>query len=455
MMERKMTRKEAWAEVERLSRHLPKPTERQLAWVRETFVPKVALWYTNNCKAWCSRCGETFTYDKCDRLLEETVCPHCGAKLKMENSRAKTVTGHGYWSIVTVCQGWQVVRFFRCEYKARKKHPTFPQLWIFPAQEVMQKWFKPGMEPVTMSVNTSMYPGYYDNAYGYGELRVRKHQLTYWMRQWFSTEVCPGVRVLPVFKKAGFDYFRHLNEEDTFGCLCNPYLEALYKAIPEEGRLTNEMKEALDHVDGICRHWPSIRIALKHGMRFGGKVHIGDYLDYLGHLQYLNKDIRSPHWLAPQDFARTNDLVIRMVTNRQDRARRTRNAENERIAFEAAMKHQDQFITEKKRYLGLVFQGGGIIIRPLQSVTDFRDEAEFMHHCVFSNGYYKRTDCLILSARDENGARLETIEVNLNSFKVVQSRGKYNGKTAYHDQILSIMEKAAPAIRRAKHSKIA
>ena len=455
-MERKMTRKEAFAEVERLSLHLPEPTPRQLAWVRETFVPKVAVWYTNNCKAWCSRCGESFTYEKCDRLLEQTVCPHCGAKLKMENSRALTVSGAGYWSIITVFRGWQVVRFFRCECKARKKQADRQQLTIFPAHEVMQKWFKPGMEPVTMSVQTTMYPGYYDNAYGYGELKVRRHQLTYWMRQWFNTKICPGSRILPVFRKAGFDGIRHLNEEETFGCFCNPYLEALYKAIPKDGHLTQEMKDALDNVEGICRRWPSIRIALKHGMRFGKDVRIGDYLDYLGHLQYVNKDIRSPHWLVPEDFALTNARVIQMVTNKQDRARRTRDAENEKRAFEAALKHEKKFLSEKRRYLGLVFQGSGIIIRPLQSIVDFRAEADFMHHCVFSNGYYRHTDALILSARlEDTGARLETIEVNLNSFKVVQSRGKYNGKTAYHDQILSIMEKAAPAIRRAKHSKIA
>ena len=206
----------------------------------------------------------------------------------------------------------------------------------------------------------------------------------------------------------------------------------------------------------ICRYWPSIRIALKHGIRFGEDVHIGDYIDYLGHLQYVNKDIRSPHWLVPEDFGRTNAHIIRLVTNRQDKARRTRQAEDEKKAFEQALKHEKKFLSEKHRYLGLVFQGGGIIIRPLQSIKDFREEANFMHHCVFSNGYYKMPNALILSARlQDTGARLETIEVNLNSFQVVQCRGKYNGKTAYHDQILSIMQKAAPAIRRAKHSKTA
>ena len=45
---------------------------------------------------------------------------------------------------------------------------------------------------------------------------------------------------------------------------------------------------------------------------------------------------------------------------------------------------------------------------PLESVTQFYQESAAMHHCVFSNGYYRRPDCLILSAKDANGKRLET-----------------------------------------------
>lgn len=451
-MERKMTRKEAWEEVGRLSSRLPAPTETQRAWVKDHFGPKFAVWYGKSHRAWCTCCGETFNYEPCDVLLEETTCPHCGAKLKMRQSRARTVSGSGYWCIVTVWKGWQVVRFFRCEYSSRMKQEGRVRFSITPAQEVLQKWFKPGQEPVTLSANTSMMPGYYDNAYSYGDLHVRKHQLSYWMKQWFEADTCPGVRVLPNFKKAGYKGFGLLNQEDTFSCFSNPYLEALYKAQPAGEKLSEELRQALDNSARICQHWRSIRIALKHGIDFK-KVHIADYLDYLGNLRFINRDVRSPRWLVPQDFGRANAEVVRLVTNKQDKARRKRDEENERKAFEAALKDEKKFLMEKQRYLGLVFEGGGIIIRPLQNITDFRNEANVMHHCVFSNGYYRMPNSLILSARDATGARLETIEVNLNSFQVVQSRGKYNGKTEYHEQILAIMQKAAPAIKRAKYNK--
>ena len=45
-----------------------------------------------------------------------------------------------------------------------------------------------------------------------------------------------------------------------------------------------------------------------------------------------------------------------------------------------------------------------------------------MHHCVFDNAYYLKENSLILSATIE-GRRIETIELNLDTLKVVQSRG--------------------------------
>lgn len=66
------------------------------------------------------------------------------------------------------------------------------------------------------------------------------------------------------------------------------------------------------------------------------------------------------------------------------------------------------------------------------------DEADHMHHCVMSNEYYKKEDSLIMSAK-EQGERLETIEVNLKTMKVVQSYGKYNSLTKRHAEILRLV----------------
>ncbi|MBP9983288.1 MAG: PcfJ domain-containing protein [Prevotella sp.] len=69
------------------------------------------------------------------------------------------------------------------------------------------------------------------------------------------------------------------------------------------------------------------------------------------------------------------------------------------------------------------------------------------HHCVFTNDYYLRPDSLVFSATID-GKRIETIEVSLETLKVVQSRGVCNSNTEYHDQIVKLVNKNKNLIRK-------
>jgi hypothetical protein len=60
-----------------------------------------------------------------------------------------------------------------------------------------------------------------------------------------------------------------------------------------------------------------------------------------------------------------------------------------------------------------------------------------MHHCV--GFYYNKPNSLILSAKI-NGKRIETIEVCLSDYRLVQSRGLQNVHTRYHKRIVRLME---------------
>ena len=81
------------------------------------------------------------------------------------------------------------------------------------------------------------------------------------------------------------------------------------------------------------------------------------------------------------------------------------------------------------------------------AVQEYLEEGTAMHHCVFSNEYYLKENSLILSATIE-GRRIETIEVNLDTLKVVQSRGVCNKNTEYHDQIVSLVNANRKLIRQ-------
>lgn len=75
----------------------------------------------------------------------------------------------------------------------------------------------------------------------------------------------------------------------------------------------------------------------------------------------------------------------------------------------------------------------------MRSVLEFAQEGDYMHHCVYACGYYRKPASLIFSARID-GVRIETIEVDLNRMKVVQCYGKYDKKTEYHEEILKLFK---------------
>ena len=107
-------------------------------------------------------------------------------------------------------------------------------------------------------------------------------------------------------------------------------------------------------------------------------------------------------------------------------------------------KHFHELIS---KFFGICFTDDTIQVHVLESVQEHLDEGVSMQHCVFDNAYYLKENSLILSATIE-GRRIETIEVNLDTLKVVQSRGVCNKNTEYHDQIVSLVNANRKLIRQ-------
>lgn len=60
--------------------------------------------------------------------------------------------------------------------------------------------------------------------------------------------------------------------------------------------------------------------------------------------------------------------------------------------------------------------------------------------CVFSMKYYEKKDSLLLSARDNSSrAPVETIEVSLDDFRILQSRGRCNQDSPFHTEIVNLV----------------
>ncbi len=246
-------------------------------------------------------------------------------------------------------------------------------------------------------------------------------------------KTAPGGRYLPELRRRGWrpgiKEISSLSIEDVCSTLLRSSVAetllkagqyALFKALVSEGKGNR-----------VEKYWPSVKIALRHGMKYRTKDDIGLWLDYLQGLEQEHRDMRSPKWLLPEDLNRAHRAQIERTRAAYERKERL-----------AQLEEDKRFDEELRKRIGIVagfvLTDGDIEISPLKTVNDFYCEGKVLHHCVFAMGYYKRKDCLILGAK-VNGERTETIEVNLKSFSVSQCRGKNNMDSPYHKRIMSLM----------------
>ena len=147
----------------------------------------------------------------------------------------------------------------------------------------------------------------------------------------------------------------------------------------------------------------------------------------------------SLHWIF-QDLKAEHD---RLVEKKRTQREREQLAERR----QEAVKHEKEYRKLKGCFFGIAFTDGTLNIRVLESVAEFAEEGTAMHHCVWAGNYYLKKDSLILSATID-GKRIETVEVSLQTFEVVQSRGVCNGNTEYHDRIIKLVNDNISLIRQ-------
>ena len=107
-------------EVARLSKRLPQLTETQKAYAFRHCFKHYAIKRADGTNI-CSECGHSWKseHDLADAICGST-CPHCGMELESLRSRKSVFSDNEYFSIITTCKQFQVIRFFfvKSRYKA-------------------------------------------------------------------------------------------------------------------------------------------------------------------------------------------------------------------------------------------------------------------------------------------------------------------------------------------------
>ena len=366
---------------------------------------------------------------------------YCHHQLDVKVSRKQKIREEAYMSILQVKGGFQVIRHILCWKNVRKE--TSPVYYDF--TEVVQEWIREDgkrtiiARPINMGGNGFAYSSplsikgeygsnpynYYGDLYAiYGELYPRKELLPELkkrgLNRWFP-DVIPS-KLIRDLLKGGNDVELCLKTGQI------SMLKHMYK-------------------NGFCqlRYKPSFNICNRnHYIIKDASM----WEDYMSLLSYFGKDMRNAHYVCPKNLKTVHDKLLKIKQEREAKLRQERNRAQAISKREKLMKDIAGFYERMEKFFGLRIEEEDIIIRPLESVTQFYQEGKAMHHCVYQNGYYRRPECLILSAKDTAGKRLETIEVSLKTLDVIQSRSVCNGVSKYHDQIVKLVKKNMNLIRQ-------
>lgn len=410
-----------------LSQHLRNIDKDMLEWAKTDCLEHKG--YATKTRVLCMDCGQRFSTDLVTR--KRAICPNCGAKLRIEDTRKRKDKQSMYIAKAEICDEFQVIRNFElCAYYAEGREPRYY------VDEVLQHWIKEdGTREVvargynigctawcgSLEIRKKQHEGYYH----YGDRDVdhdRYHPRSVFRSQYTRYGINHNLQ--------GLSFLQALKILPN-----NPKAETLLKA--KQYRLLSNC----GHWDSkIEKYWPSIKICLRNKYKIKD---VSMWFDYLQLLERYHKDLRNSHYVCPNNLKRAHDLYMAKKMRDDERERRERDKQRLLDLKTAA----ENYIKDKSKFFDLQMTDGKIVIAVLKSVDEFMLEGEKMHHCVFTNEYFNKKNCLILSARIGK-QRIETVEVDLKTFKVVQSRGVCNSNTDYHDTIIKLVKKNMNLIRQ-------
>ncbi len=397
------------------SHNLPKISPSQRAWAFNTRFEHIAR-VTKGGDAACLECGGAW-FDKHIATSEQTTCPHCGATLKVRQTRSRNFHDVDYVSVITTCGGYQVLRFLYVSQSLRVGREAY-----YFASEVVQRWIAPDGRSATLA-KLRPINCWVDSWQWGSDLELRLDKPLYDI---MPSAVYPRMRVIPQLKRGGFEgNFHNLTPYTLFHTLLtNNRAETLLKM----GQTNLLRCCAHGYMREIESYWSSIKIATRHGYIIkDGTL----WCDYIKLLRHFGKDTSSPKYLCPTDLKAEHDRLV-------ERKRKEREREELRKRQAKAAESEELFHKLKSKFFGIAFSDGALQVRVLESVAEYVAEGTAMHHCLFTNDYYSKESSLILSATIE-GKRVATIEISLDTLQVVQCRGVCNSHVAEQPQIIDLV----------------
>ena len=364
----------------------------------------------------CMKCGHEWLENRNGTCL----CPECGTQIEIKDTKERVIREKSYFNVITTMEGYQVVRMFLMMVEMRKGMKAKPAYL-----EIGSYWIDSKGNTIVVGLQRTL--GHYIDSFAFGSpLEIRRDNEAF---QRISDEwVYPRIKVTDTIKRNGFKgSCHHIHPVTLFQeLLTNPKAETLMKS--SEIELLRYLCFRPTYKADINTYWNTIKIANRNGYKVNNSQM---WMDYIKMLERCGKDIQSPKYICPANLQEEHDRYMRKVHILEDKKKRAED-------IIKAQEREASFKEQKEKFFGIRINDEEIEVKVLESVEECRQEAESQHICLFSAAYDQRENSLIFSARI-NGRIIETIEVDLKTLKVVQSRGVCNQNTEYHDRIVNLI----------------
>ncbi len=364
----------------------------------------------------CMKCGHEWLENRNGMCL----CPECGTQIEIKDTKERVIRDKSYFNVITTMEDYQVVRMFLMIVEMRKGMKAKPAYL-----EIGSYWIDCKGNTTVVGLQRTL--GHYIDSFAFGSpLEIRRDNEAF---QRISDEwVYPRIKVTDKIKRNGFKgSCHHIHPVTMFQeLLTNPKAETLMKS--NEIELLRYLCFRPTYKADINTYWNTIKIANRNGYKVNNAQM---WMDYIKMLERCGKDIQSPKYICPANLQEEHDRYMRKVHILEDKKKRAED-------IIKAQEREASFKEQKEKFFGIRINDGEIEVKVLESVEEYRQEAESQHICLFSAAYDKRENSLIFSARIK-GRIIETIEVDLKTLKVVQSRGVCNQNTEYHDRIVRLI----------------